>query len=129
VTPVAPLARYSQVPPVVGQAMKILVACVALPLVVSGVDALAQADPMEGCGRARCLPLPNGSIATASTSSGLDGVALRLLRLLLLQQREVPANPAGRLLPLALALGVRSTQSPSPSGSTQSPSPSGRVVG
>src|SRR5258708_3920386 len=105
--------------------MKILVACLALPLVVAGIDALAQADPMERlrvCStltpaeRVECLdklsrdigpppasaasvPTPEpgpaadnwiGSqttspfdyspiaIATASTTSGLDGVALQL---------------------------------------------------
>jgi hypothetical protein len=105
--------------------MKILVACLALPLVVAGIDALAQADPMERlrvCStltpaeRVECLdklsrdigPPPASAasvptaepgpaadnwivsqttspfdyspiaIATASTTSGLDGVALQL---------------------------------------------------
>src|SRR5229473_1261201 len=105
--------------------MKILVACLALPLAVAGVDALAQADPMERlrvCSmltpaeRVECLdklsrdigPPPANptavpgaeglpaadkwivsqttspfdyspiAIATASTSSGPDGVALQL---------------------------------------------------
>jgi hypothetical protein len=105
--------------------MKILVACLALPLVVAGVDALAQADPMERlrvCSmltpaeRVECLdklsrdigpPPANAAsaptaepgpaadnwivsqttspfdyspiaIATASTTSDLDGVALQL---------------------------------------------------
>jgi hypothetical protein len=105
--------------------MKILVACLALPLVVAGVDALAQADPMERlrvCSmltpaeQVECLdklsrdigpPPANAAsaptaepgpaadnwivsqttspfdyspiaIATASTTSGPDGVALQL---------------------------------------------------